>query len=570
MKNFFKYYAKYYKDYKLKFFYAFVGMILVATASSATAYLIKPVLDKIFIEHDEKMLYILPFFIILAYFAKGMGSFIESYFISYIGLDIIRRIRNNMLEHILNLDLQFYFKYHTGELISRLVNDIDRIRSAVSSQIAELLRESLTTIGLLAVVIYQSPKLAFFSLIILPLVIYPVSILTKKMKKISHKTQEKNSDINSHLSEVFSNIEGIKSYNAEIYELDKFKKYNYEFFRINMKSIVNSNLLSPIMQTFSASAAAIVIFVGGREVMAGDLTVGTFFSFMTALFMLTDPIRRISQIINKFQDALAAHERVLQLMNMKPTIKYGYKKIETINNIKFKNICLDYNGKLALKNINFETKKGEIIGLVGDSGGGKSSFINLLLRFYNPTNGEILINNIPNYQIDLESLRKNIAVVTQRVYIFNDSIAANVAYGKNIDEKKVKIALKKANLLEFVESLDEGIWTQLNENGTNLSGGQRQRIAIARALYLNPSVLILDEATSALDNKSELAIMETIYNISSELIVFIIAHRLNTVEKSNKILVFKKGEIVCEDTKENLIKDCKEFQQLYNINNNKE
>jgi len=569
LKKFFKYYSKYYKDYKKKFFYAFIGMILVAIASSATAYLIKPVLDKIFIEHNEKMLYILPFLIILAYFAKGVGSFIESYFISYIGLDIIRRIRDEVLEHILKLDLQFYFKYHTGELISRLVNDIERIRSAVSWQLATLIKETLTAIGLLAVVIYQSPKLAFFALIILPLVIYPVSILTKKMKKLSHKSQEKNSDINSHLSEIFSNIEGIKSYNAEIYELDKFKKYNYEFFRINMKTVVNSNLLSPIMQTFSATAAAVVIFVGGKEVMDGNMTVGAFFSFMTALFMLTDPIRRISQIINKFQDAIAAHERIMQLMKLKPSIKYGNTKIDTIKNIEFKNVYLEYEGKLALKNINFKATKGQMIGLVGDSGGGKTSFINLILRFYNPTKGEILINDIPNEKIDLESLRNNIAVVTQRVYIFNDSIAANVAYGKKIDEEKVKLALKKANLLEFVENLEDGIWTILNENGTNLSGGQRQRIAIARALYLNPSVLILDEATSALDNKSELAIMQTIYNLSKDLIVFIIAHRLNTIEKSDIILVFKNGEIVCKDNKENLIKNCKEFQQLYNIKENK-
>ena len=565
MKKFFKYYLKYYKDYKDKFFYAFIGMILVATASSATAYLIKPVLDKIFIEHNEKMLYILPIFIIVAYFAKGVGSFIESYFISYIGLDIIRRVRDEVLEHILKLDLQFYFKYHSGELISRLVNDIDRIRSAVSWQISALIKETLTAIGLLGVVIYQSPKLAFFALIILPLVIYPVSILSKKMKKLSHKSQEKNSDINSHLSEIFSNIEGIKSYNAELYELDKFKKYNYEFFRINMKSIVNSNLLSPIMQTFSAVAAATVIFVGGHEVMQGNMSVGAFFSFMTALFMLTDPIRRISQIVNKFQDAIAAHERILQIMTLKPSIKYGNKKIERINDIKFKNVYLEYDGKPALKNININAKKGEVIGLVGDSGGGKSSFINLLLRFYNPTKGEIFINNIKNSEIDLESLRSNIAVVTQRVYIFNDSIASNVAYGKKIDEEKVKLALKKANLLEFVESLEDGIWTILNENGTNLSGGQKQRISIARALYLNPSVLILDEATSALDNKSELAIMDTIYALSKDLIVFIIAHRLTTIEKSDRILVFKNGEIVCEDSKDNLIKNCKEFQQLYNL-----
>jgi len=563
LKKFFKYYLKYYKDYKKQFFFAFIGMILVAVASSATAYLIKPVLDKIFIEHNEHMLYILPFFIILAYFAKGLGSFIESYFISYIGLDIIRRIRDELLEYLLNLDLSFFYKIHSGELMSRLINDIERIRSAVSWQISALIKETLTALGLLGVVIYQSPKLAFFALIILPIVIYPVSILTKKMKKISHKSQEKTSDINSHLSEIFTNIEGIKSYNAEMYELNKFKKYNLEFFKINLKGVINTNLLSPIMQTFSALAAALVIFIGGKEVIAGNMTVGAFFSFMTALFMLTDPIRRISQIINQFQNALAAHERILYLYSLKPTIKDGDINIKNIENIEFKNVSLKYDDKIALENINFKAKKGEMIGLVGDSGGGKSSFINLLLKFYNPNNGEILINNINIEQISNESLRKNIAVVTQRVYIFNDTIAANVAYGKQIDEEKIKLALKKANLLEFVESLEDGIWTVLNENGSNLSGGQRQRIAIARALYLNPSVLILDEATSALDNQSEAKIMETILELKNDLIVFIIAHRLNTIENSDKILLFKDGHIICEDTKENLLQNCEEFKKLY-------
>jgi len=563
LKQFFKYYTKYYKDYKAQFFFAFIGMILVASASSATAYLIKPVLDKIFIEHNEKMLYILPFFVILAYFAKGLGTFIESYFISYIGMDIIRRIRDDLLAHILKLDLSFFNKIHSGELMSRLINDIERIRSAVSWQISSLIKETLTALGLLGVVIYQSPKLAFFALIILPLVVYPVSILTKKMKKISHKSQEKTSDINSHLSEVFKNIEGIKSYNAEEYELNRFKKHNLEFFKINLKGVVNSNLLSPIMQTFSATAAAIVIFVGGREVINGELTVGTFFSFMTALFMLTDPIRRISQIINKFQDALAAHERILELKSIKPSIQHGSIQINTIKKIEFKNVNLKYDETHALKNINFKAKKGEMIGLVGDSGGGKSSFINLILKFYKPNSGEILFNDINIEEITNKSLRENISVVTQQVYIFNDTIAANIAYGKEIDENRVKDTLKKANLLDFVESLENGIWTVLNESGTNLSGGQKQRIAIARALYLNPSVLILDEATSALDNKSEAKIMQTIHKLKKDLIIFIIAHRLNTIENSDKIIVFKKGEIICEGDKVSLLNNCEEFKKLY-------
>ena len=563
MKKFLLYYSKYYKNYKKQLFFALIGMILVAVASSATAYLIKPVLDKIFIEHNEKMLYILPFFIILAYFAKGVGSFIESYFISYIGMDIIRKIRDELLEHLLKLDLDFFYKIHSGELMSRLINDIERIRNAVSNQIATLIKETLTAIGLLGVVIYQSPKLAFFALIILPIVIYPVSILSKKMKKISHKTQEKNSDINSHLSEIFTNIEGIKSYNAEKYELNRFKKHNLEFFKINLKGVINNKLLIPIMETFSAMAAAVVIFVGGNEVIQGTISVGTFFSFMTALFMLNDPIRRISQILNKFQEAVAAHERVLELKKINSKIIYGDIELDKINDINFQNVTLKYNEKTALSNINFSAHKGEIIGIVGDSGGGKSSFINLILKFYQATAGSLFFNQTNIDNVSLKTIRNNIAVVTQRVYIFNDTIAANVAYGKKIDEKRVKEALKKANLLEFVESLDDDIYTILNENGSNLSGGQRQRIAIARALYLNPSVLILDEATSALDRQSEEKIMETIYQLKENLIIFIIAHRLNTIENSDKIIFFKNGEIICNGSKDNLIKFCSEFKKLY-------
>jgi subfamily B ATP-binding cassette protein MsbA len=562
MKQFFKYYLNYYKNYKKEFVFAFVGMILVAVASSMTAYLIKPVLDEIFIAHDTKMLYILPFFIILAYLTKGIGTFVEKYFIGYIGLDIVRLIRDDLLRHLLHLDLEFFHKMHSGELMSRLINDIDRIKNAVSNQLATLIKETLTAIGLLAVVIYQSPKLAFFSLVVLPLIVYPVNILSKKMKKISTKSQQKNSDINSHLSEVFSNIEGIKSYNTAEYELDKFEKYNYEFFKINLKAIKNDNLLVPIMETFSALAASVVIFVGGREVIEGSMSVGAFFSFMTALFMLTDPIRKISININRFQDAIAAHERVLELKTIMPTIEFGKIEITRIEEIEFRDVMFKYGEKVALNNISFVAKRGDIIGLVGDSGGGKSSVINLILRFYKQNRGEILFNKTAIEQLSLESIRTNIAVVTQRVYIFNDSIASNVAYGREIDEERVKIALKKANLLEFVESLDDNIYTILEENGTNLSGGQRQRIAIARALYLEPSVLILDEATSALDNESEKMVMQTIYNLK-DLIVFIVAHRLNTIQNSDKILVFKNGEIVCQDNRINLLKNCDTFKKLY-------
>ncbi|MEO1958199.1 MAG: ABC transporter ATP-binding protein [Nautiliaceae bacterium] len=562
MFKFLKEYMPYYKHYKKEIFLALIGMIMVSAATATTAYLVKPVLDKVFIEKNEKMLYILPLFIILAYFIKGLGAVIQQYYIAYIGEDIVRKIRDKFLSHILSLDLNFFKKTHSGELISRIINDINRIQNAISTQMANLIQNSLMALFLMGVVIYQNPKLAFFALIILPFLIYPISIITKKLKKLSKKSQAKTADINKHLSEIFKNIETIKAYNAKKDEIKHFYENNLNFFKINIKAKRTQILLTPILELFSATIAAIVIIIGGKEVIDGEMSVGAFFSFMTALFMMTDPIRKVAKSISNMQEAIAANERLKEIFKIKPKIINGQEALKEIKEIKFKNVSLKYGKKTALKNINYLATKPKIIGLVGDSGGGKSSFVSLILRFYDVSEGEILINNKNIKKYDITSLREKIAYIPQTIHIFNDTIAANVAYGKEIDEKRVKKALKKANLLEFVESLPNGIYTLLEEGGSNLSGGQRQRIAIARALYNNPDVLILDEATSALDNKSEEVIMKTIESLDNKLI-FIIAHRLSTIEKADEILVFRGGEIVCKGNKDKLLKECKEFQKLY-------
>jgi len=557
-----KEYLPYYKNYKKEIFLAFIGMILVSAATAATAYLVKPVLDKIFIQKNEQMLYILPLAIIAAYLLKGIGAVLQQYYVSYIGEDIVRHIRDKFLNHILNFELDYFKKTHSGELVSRIINDINRIQNAISNQMANMLRDILIAIFLLAVVIYQNPRLAFFALIILPIIIYPIGKISKKLKKLSKEAQVKTAELNQHLSEIFKNIETIKAYNAKKYELDEFKKHNLKYLKINLNTIKTRAFLIPILETLSATIAAIVIIIGGKEVIEGKMSVGAFFSFMTALFMLTDPIRRISMSYSKMQDAIAANERLKELFKKLPQISSGKEKLKEIHNITFKNISLKYEDKIALKNINYKAKKPKIIGLVGDSGGGKSSFVSLILRFYDPCDGEVLINNknIKNY--DLNSLREKIAYIPQNIHIFNDTVASNIAYGKEIDEEKVKKALKKANLLDFVESLEKGIYTILNEGGSNLSGGQKQRIAIARALYKNPDILILDEATSALDNKSEAVIMKTIENLNDKL-VFIVAHRLSTIENADEILVFKNGEIVCKGKKEELLENCETFKNLY-------
>ncbi|MBF0901412.1 MAG: ABC transporter ATP-binding protein [Campylobacter concisus] len=555
LKDVLKRFGPYFKDYIPHFIFAIIGMGLASGGTAVSAYLVEPVLNKIFVEKNEKLLYILPCAIIAIYVIKNIGTFMQAYFTAYIGQDTIRRFREKMVANLLNLDMDFFNEFRTGELISRTTNDIDRIRSIVSSIIPELTRESVTIIGLLCVVIYQSPKLAFFALVVMPVAIYPISRLAKRMKKISKQSQEKTSDITSALSEIFTNIEIIKANNAQEYEHSRFVDENNKFFRLNLKSVKIEQLVSPLMETIGSIGVAAVIIIGGKDVIDGHINMGAFFSFLTALFMLYTPLKRIVNIYNKMQDAIAASERTFFLMDKVSQIKDGQKELnEEINLIKFKGVHLSYGDKEVLKGINLEANKSEFVALVGSSGGGKSSLMNLLMRFYDVNGGEILINDTNLKDIKIHSLRQNIGLVTQRVYIFNDTVAKNVAYGREFNEDAVINALKLANAYEFVSKLDDGINTILNEFGTNLSGGQRQRIAIARALYQNPQILIFDEATSALDNESEKEITKAINNLRSKKIIFVIAHRLSTVENADKIAVLSDGKIIDSGSDEELSK----------------
>ncbi|WP_462102848.1 ABC transporter ATP-binding protein [Campylobacter concisus] len=555
LKDVLKRFGPYFKDYIPHFIFAIIGMGLASGGTAVSAYLVEPVLNKIFVEKNEKLLYLLPCAIIAIYVIKNIGTFMQAYFTAYIGQDTIRRFREKMVANLLNLDMDFFNEFRTGELISRTTNDIDRIRSIVSSMIPELTREFITIIGLLCVVIYQSPKLAFFALVVMPVAIYPISRLAKRMKKISKQSQEKTSDITSALSEIFTNIEIIKANNAQEYEHSRFVDENNKFFRLNLKSVKIEQLVSPLMETIGSIGVAAVIIIGGKDVIDGHINMGAFFSFLTALFMLYTPLKRIVNIYNKMQDAIAASERTFFLMDKVSQIKDGQKELnEEINLIKFNDVRLSYGDKEVLKGINLEANKSEFIALVGSSGGGKSSLMNLLMRFYDVNGGEILINGINLKDIKIHSLRQNIGLVTQRVYIFNDTVAKNVAYGREFNEDAVINALKLANAYEFVSKLDNGINTILNEFGTNLSGGQRQRIAIARALYQNPQILIFDEATSALDNESEKEITKAINNLRSKKIIFVIAHRLSTVENADKIAVLSDGKIIDSGSDEELSK----------------
>ena len=564
MKQFFKRLFPYIKEYKLYFFYAVIGTILVSSATSASAYLVKPVLDDIFLAKDVKMLQILPFLVVLAYFSKGLRVYIQSYYMNYIGQDIVRRLKNILLDKMLTFEMGFFNRYRNGELISRMINDIAAVQGAVSNYFIEGIRESLTIFGLVFVVIYQSPELAFYGLVVMPLALYPIALIARKMRKTSKKMQEKNADLSSKLIEIFNNMELIKASSGEKMEHEQFANHNQKLFKLSMKSVRVSELTSPLMETLGAIAIAVVIFVGGYKVINAELTTGEFFSFTAALFLLYTPFKRISNLYSKIQIAFAAGDRIFEMLDRNPKIQDGEKELkEPIRAISFKNVDLYYGQKQALSGISLEIKLGESIALVGSSGGGKSSLVNLLLRLYDANNGEILINGKNIKHFTQKSLRSKVAIVTQRIFIFNDSIARNIAYGSEIDEVRVKLALKQARIFDYIQTLPNGIHTVLDEFGANLSGGQRQRIAIARALYKNPEILILDEATSALDNKTEEEFREALSALLEDRIVIIIAHRFSTVSLANKIYFFSQGKILASGTQAELFEKCAPFREYY-------
>lgn len=566
MKELLKQYIPYLKGYKKQFLLSVIGMVAVALGTAGSAQLIKPVLDDVFINKDTNMLKIIPFLLIGVFSLKGIGSYVQTYYTSYIGQDVVRRLRDQLVSHITYLDMEFFRNTHTGEILSRVTNDITRIQVVVANIIPDLIRETLTIVALTGYVIYESPKLSFYFLIIMPLALFPLSRLAKKMRKYSKLSQESTADMTTRLGEILSNIEVIKSNSSQTYEYKRFAKENQNLFKFIMKQIRTNALTSPIMETLGSVAIGLVIYIGGKEVIDGHMSVGAFFSFATALFMLYTPIKRLSSLYNKAQDAISANIRMQELLNTKADIFSGEDKLnQDIDSIVLKNISLNYGDISALKDINIEAKKGDIIALVGNSGAGKSSLVNLLVRFYDPTSGDIEINGKNFKDFTLESIHKKIAYVTQRIYIFNDTIASNIAYAEDIDRDRVIEALKKAYAMEFVEKLENGIDTKLTENGANLSGGQRQRIALARAIYKNPDILILDEATSALDNKSEALIQKALDQLKSEMITFTVAHRLSTIENSDTILVFKDGKIICRGTHKELLDNCQTYQQLSKI-----
>jgi subfamily B ATP-binding cassette protein MsbA len=559
----FKRYYPYLKSFKLYFFFVLIGISMTIAANVATAHIMQPMMDKLFISKEHQMLITIPLLMFGIYFVKAVGRYIQSVFTSYIGQHIVTQFRTQVLSKLLFLDMSFISSARSGELISRIVNDIARIQYFVSLMLPEFIRELFTVIALIGYVLYLNAELAFYSLVILPVVILPIAALSRKLRKISYGSQEKNADLLSRLSEMFNNVELIKSSATEDFELKKFAKENWELFKINMKAVYFNELSSPILEIVGAISLAVVIFLGAKDVYAQKMSVGEFMAFLTAVGLVFQPARGLGIIYTKMQDALAASQRVFDILDKESEIEDGSLILDSIEKITYRDVVLDYGQKRALDGISFSLQRPYRLALVGDSGGGKSSVINLLLRLYDVTSGTLLINDKDIKEYAIASLREHIAVVSQRVYIFNDSLAYNVAYSDDFDEERVIEALKKAHAYEFVAAMPDGIYTIMQEFGANLSGGQRQRIALARALYKDASVLILDEATSALDNESEAEILKIIEQEAKEKIVITIAHRLQTIEDYDRLLLFSEGKIIDSGTHTELLEKSQLYKSLY-------
>ncbi len=503
------------------------------------------------------------------YILKGLATF-WGYFILGVTGHKIRDLRNDLYSSIINQSVSFFDKYHSGTLISRITNDVYIIQNAVTTKIGDLVKESMFLILIILAIFYIDYRLSLLLLFIIPLIVVPVILISKAIRKATTLSQKKMAEITNILKETISGSRIVKAFAMENFEIKKFMQKNYEFFRANVKLVAATVASSPIMELVGAISLSIVIFYGNIKIKSGEMTTGTFMTYITNVLLLYSPIRRLNKVNNEIQQAMSALKRVFSLMDEKnPIISPENPKPfpEQIEEIEFKSVTFSYDGKKkVLDNVNLKAKRGETIAIVGSSGDGKTTLVNLIPRFFDCTEGEITINGIDIREFDLHKLRNNIGIVTQETILFDDTVFNNIAYGRSdIPMEKVEHAAKLAYAHDFIVKMKNGYHTNIGESGVFISGGQRQRLAIARALLKNPPILILDEATSALDTESEVLVQKALENLMKNRTTFVIAHRLSTIRNADRIYVISKGKIVEVGTHEELLKKNGVYKRLYNI-----
>jgi subfamily B ATP-binding cassette protein MsbA len=560
---------QYVKPYRMKLALSMVCMVFVAISTAASAWLVQPAMDKIFIDKDTRMLFLIPAFIVGLYFLKGIFYYGQAYLMSFVGQRIVADLREKLYRHLQYLSLSFFTKTPTGILISRLTNDVTLIQGAVSSALTSVLRDSFTIITLTAVVFYRDWKLACIAAIILPLAAIPIVKFGQKLRKFSIKGQIRMGFITSLLQETISGNRIVKAFTMEDYESRRFASENDRFFKILMKRQKIRALSSPVVEALGGVGIAIIVMVGGYAVIKGNSTPGTFGSFLAALLLLYKPFKSLSMVNDLIQGGLAAGSRVFELLDTIPEIRDadGAVPLNGISDsITFEHASFKYEDEMVLQDINLEVKVGEVLALVGMSGAGKTTLVNLIPRFYDIDEGRIAIDGRDIKTLTIKSLREHIGIVTQQTILFNDTVRNNIAYGDiTRSEEEIVEAAKAANAHGFIENLPLRYDTIIGEGGIKLSGGERQRISIARALLKNAPILILDEATSSLDSESEYQVQVALERLMTNRTVFLIAHRLSTIRNAHRILVIDKGRIVEEGTHDELLAMNRVYKRLYQM-----
>lgn len=552
-----------------KFMLAMLCMLVVGASTAAAAFLVKPALDEIFLKKNADMLMLIPIAIVVIYFLKGACSYGQTVLMSYIGQRVITDLRAELYSHIQRQALSFFTRNPTGVLMSRITNDVGLIQGAVSEAVTSLLKDSFTLICLVFVIFYRDWKLAIVAMFVFPLTIYPIAKFGEKMRKIATSTQVTMGSLTTLLQETISGTRIVKAFGMEDYENKRFDKENERLFKLTMKSVSVRAISSPFMEFLGGVGIAAIVLYGGYQVINGASTPGTFFSFLTALIMLYEPVKRLTNVNNTIQQGIAGAIRVFEVMDETPEIK-DKKDAVTLSpissNIDIRNVSFRYEDAPVLKNINLTVKAGEVVAFVGMSGGGKTTLVNLIPRFYDVTEGKILMDGRDIRDVTLKSLRDQIGIVTQQTILFNDTVRNNIAYGDIAkSDKDIIDAAKAANAHDFIVNMPDGYDTVIGEQGAKLSGGERQRISIARALLKDAPILILDEATSSLDTEAEIEVQDALETLMKGRTTLVIAHRLSTIRNADRILVIVNGKIVEEGTHESLLAKGGEYFKLYNM-----
>lgn len=545
------------KPYWKRIVIALICMILLSGINALIAYLVKPAIDEIFLKKDLTMLALIPLALVAAYFLKGLFDYGQEYLMGYVGSRVVTDIRDALYRHVQKLSLAFFHRMTTGMLMSRIANDIGILQRSVSDAIAKVFMNTFIIIGLTAVAFYQNWRLATICFLILPWVLFPMTRFGKKSKRYSRRSQEKIGHISTFLTETISGNRIVKAFCMEDYETRRFAVENNRLFRIKLKTIKVMALSSPVMEIFGGIMAAATIYYGGGSVIRGEFTTGQFFSFVAALGMLYKPVKSLNKVNQQIQEAMAAAIRVFAIFDTLPDIvdKPNATPMPPLRvSIEFRNVSFAYEEKPVLRNVTFAIKAGEVLAIVGPSGAGKTTIANLLLRFYDVTEGGIFIDGVNIQERTIKSLREQIALVTQDIILFNDSVFNNIAYGSyKKSEREVIAAAQAAFAHDFIERMPQGYRTIIGEQGARLSGGQRQKIAIARAILKGAPILILDEATSSLDSRSEKEVQSALENLMRGKTTIMIAHRLATIRFAHRIIVLSGGTIVEEGTHEELL-----------------